>query len=188
MAQATVLTQEDVKRVLAVIAAGRHAERNRIAFLLSVRAGMRVGEIAALTCADVVRSDGSVTTEIKLRKTQTKGHKGRIVYLNDKLRSELAAYIGGLKKLDATSPLISSQRNARAFTATTLCILFRKLYARAGLQNSSHAGRRTFATTLNAKGVGMRTIQRLMGHEHISTTAIYCDVNDETLRNAVKLV
>jgi hypothetical protein len=54
----------------------------------------------------------------------------------------------------------------------------------AGIRTSSHSGRRTFATRLNAKGVGMRTIQKLMGHRHIGTTALYCDVSDETLRNA----
>ena len=37
-----------------------------------------------------------------------------------------------------------------------------------------------------ARDVGMRTIQRLMGH-NISTTALYCDVSDETLRSAVEL-
>jgi site-specific recombinase XerD len=46
---------------------------------------------------------------------------------------------------------------------------------------------------LNAKGVGMRTIQKLMGHRHFGTTALHlprciCDVSDETLRNAVELV
>jgi integrase/recombinase XerD len=44
------------------------------------------------------------------------------------------------------------------------------------------------ATRLNAKGVGMRTIQKLMGHRNIGTTALYCDVSDETMRNAVELV
>jgi len=34
----------------------------------------------------------------------------------------------------------------------------------------------------------MRTIQKLMGHKHISTTALYCDISDEMLRNAVELV
>ena len=43
-------------------------------------------------------------------------------------------------------------------------------------------------TRLNAKGTGMKTIQRLMGHGHISTTALYCEVSDDTLRNAVELV
>jgi integrase len=41
--------------------------------------------------------------------------------------------------------------------------------------------RRTFASRLN-------TIQKLMGHRHIGTTALYCDVSEDTLRNAVELV
>jgi integrase/recombinase XerD len=56
------------------------------------------------------------------------------------------------------------------------------------IRTSSHSGRSTFATRLNAKGVGMRTIQKLMGHRNIGTTALYCEVSDETMRNAVELV
>jgi len=67
-------------------------------------------------------------------------------------------------------------------------MLFTKLYKQAGMRNTSHAGRRTFATKLNARGVGMRTIQKLMGHKHIATTALYCDVSDKQLREAVGLV
>ncbi|MGA7530851.1 MAG: site-specific integrase, partial [Pseudolabrys sp.] len=86
------------------------------------------------------------------------------------------------------SPLIVSQRNRRAFTSLTLSMLFKEIYEIAGIRTSSHSGRRTFATRLNAKGIGMRTIQRLMGHKHIGTTALYCDVSEDTLRNAVELV
>ncbi len=32
----------------------------------------------------------------------------------------------------------------------------------------------------------MRTIQKLMGHKHIGTTALYCDVSDDKLRKAVQ--
>ena len=32
----------------------------------------------------------------------------------------------------------------------------------------------------------MKTIQRLMDHQHISTTALYCEVSDDMLRNAVE--
>jgi integrase/recombinase XerD len=67
-------------------------------------------------------------------------------------------------------------------------MLFREIYEMAGIRTSSHSGRRTFATRLNAPGVGMRTIQKLMGHRNIGTTALYCDVSDETMRNAVALV
>jgi integrase/recombinase XerD len=67
-------------------------------------------------------------------------------------------------------------------------MLFKEIYDLTGIRTSSHSGRRTFATRLNAKGVGMRTIQKLMGHQHIGTTALYCEVNEDVLRNAVELV
>jgi integrase/recombinase XerD len=67
-------------------------------------------------------------------------------------------------------------------------MLFKQIYELAGIRTSSHSGRRTFATRLNAKGIGMRTIQRLMGHRNIATTALYCEVSEEVMRNAVELV
>jgi integrase/recombinase XerD len=72
--------------------------------------------------------------------------------------------------------------------ATTLSMLFKEIHEATGNRTSSHSGRRTFATRLNEKGIGMRTIQKLMGHRHIGTTALYCDMSDETMRNAVELV
>jgi integrase/recombinase XerD len=188
MPQAMVLTDTDIKKVLKLIAVGNHAARNRIAFLLSVQAGMRVGEIAKMTVGDILNGDSTVLREIKLTAAQTKGNKGRIVYLSDKLQRELAAYVKTLPRTKPDFPLIYSQRRYGHFSNTSLCMLFSKFYEQAGLRNSSHAGRRTFATKLNAKGVGMRTIQKLMGHRHIGTTALYCDVSDDTLRNAVSLV
>jgi site-specific recombinase XerD len=56
------------------------------------------------------------------------------------------------------------------------------------IRTSSHSGRRTFATRLNAKGVGMRTIQKLVGHRNIGAKASYCEVSDEIMRSAVELV
>jgi integrase/recombinase XerD len=67
-------------------------------------------------------------------------------------------------------------------------MLFKEVYETSGIRTSSHSGRRTFATRLNGKGVGMGTIQKPMGHRHIGTTALYCEVSDTTMRNAVELV
>jgi integrase/recombinase XerD len=78
--------------------------------------------------------------------------------------------------------------NGRAFSSVSLSMLFKEIYEMAAIRTSSHSGRRIFATRLNAKGVGMRTIQKLMGHRNIATTALYCEVSDETMRHAVGLV
>lgn len=53
---------------------------------------------------------------------------------------------------------------------------------------SSHSGRRSFATVMSSKGVGIRLLMRAMGHRHISTTIGYVDASDDMLRKAVDLV
>jgi integrase len=53
MGQASVLTDTEVRRVFRIIETTRHASRNRVAFVLSIFAGLRVGEIASLTVGDV---------------------------------------------------------------------------------------------------------------------------------------
>jgi hypothetical protein len=45
MAQASVLTDADIRRVFRIIATTRHAERNHLAFVLSIFAGLRIGEM-----------------------------------------------------------------------------------------------------------------------------------------------
>jgi len=188
MGQATVLSSAEHKKVLKAIAANSHAERNRAAFLLSTLAGMRVGEIAALKVGDVMNADGSIYSEIKLTKHQTKGKRARTVFLSDKLRKELASYVKSLPRTNADFPLIYSQRGYRHFSNVSLCITFSNIYKSANIRNSSHAGRRTFATKLNANGVSMKVIQYALGHQHISTTALYCEISDEQIRKAVALV
>ena len=54
MKQAKVLTDKEIKRLLAVIANGKHPERNCLAVMLSHLAGLQVGEIAALTVGDIM--------------------------------------------------------------------------------------------------------------------------------------
>ena len=151
--------------------------------------GSGSARLRTLTIADVATHDGQVRREVKLGAHQTKGPKGRTVVLSSRVRNEIEDYLrGATHRRGHSSPLVSSQRNRRAFTNVTLSMMFKAIYEMAGIRTSSHSGRRTFATRLNAKGVGMRTIQKLMGHRHIGTTALYCDVSDETLRHAVELV
>lgn len=188
MAKAKILTKDEIKRVLAVIASGRNAERNRIAYLMSTEAAMRVGEIAACTVGQIRGLDGKCMDVIDLTKTQTKGGKGRRVFVSDVLRKELNKFFEQHKYLKDTDALIQSGATNRHFSNVTLCMLFSSWYKNAGLKTSSHSGRRTKATRLNEVGVGMRTIQHVLGHKNIATTALYCEVSDDQLRLAVNVV
>jgi integrase/recombinase XerD len=70
-----------------------------------------------------------------------------------------------------------------------MCQLFLDIYKSCGLRDaSSHSGRRTFITRLAARGVGVRVLAALAGHQQISTTQRYIDVNDAQLAGAVELI
>lgn len=60
MAQAKVLADKDVRKVLLFIASRKHATRNRAMFVLLNQTGMRVGELAALRLCDVLTQTGEI--------------------------------------------------------------------------------------------------------------------------------
>ncbi len=189
MKQAKVLTDAEMKRLLAVIANSRHAERNRLAVMLSHLAGLRVGEIAALTVVDVVDRDGKVREQVRLNPAFTKGGVGRTIFVNKRLEREIAQYLAALPALPApASPLLRTQKR-KAFSANTLCQLFGELYRRAGIDcASSHSGRRQFITKLAHAGISAKVIMELAGHKHLGTTQRYIEVNDEMKRAAVEVL
>ena len=192
MPQAKVLSEQELKRALGIIAGRRHAGRDRLALLLTHWAGMRVCEVAALTRDTVLGPSGEVLEEWRLDREQTKGGNGRVVYANSKLRKEVAAYIKANPTPSAYHPVLVSQKgNAkrRGFSANTLCQLINTIYRRAGIQGaSSHSGRRGFITTLANHSVGIKTIMELAGHHQMSTTQRYILVTPEQKRRAVDLV
>jgi len=189
LAQAKTLTPSDVDRVLAYIAGQPNPQRNRVMLLMTVWAGLRVGEVASLTIDDVRNVDGSVKEEIFLDADRVKHGHARIVYLNERLRRELKAYIATRNWFFNDQALFCTQQNPRkGFSANTMAQHFHYIYKRAGIVGaSSHSGRRTFITALANKGVSVRLLASLAGHRSIATTQKYIDVNDEMKRAAVEL-
>ena len=187
MAQAKVVTQVELDQVLRYVSTKRYAKRDRCLLLTSFWSGMRVGEIAQLKMRDVVNEDGTIKSEIRLSASQTKGNKGRVVFVNEKLRTELATYLKHYLPKDTSLPLFATEKS-KGFSANTLTQWFFWLYRKAGIKASSHSGRRTFATNLASSGVGIKVLQHLMGHKDIQTTSIYIFASDDMMRKAVELV
>jgi integrase/recombinase XerD len=187
MKQAQVLNDKDIKRVLAAIAKRSYSSRDRAMFMLSLLAGMRVGEIAALKVCDVYEADGSVKDSIRLSKDQTKGSEARTVLLNAQAQEELRLYARTLSRT-GDEPLFVS-KCSKAMSANSLVQVFGRFYKLAGLSNaSSHSGRRSFLTGLAHKGVNVRVLAALAGHKNISTTQKYIEVGEHQLRAAVEML
>ena len=186
--QAKTLNERELQRLLDFVKTTKSAARNRAIILLTHLAGMRIGEVAAVRICDVVASDGTVRDEINLSAAQTKGNRSRSVLLNERVQSELAAYIRTVRVRDVKQALFSTQRSA-AFTANSLTQVVNGIYRNAGFAGaSSHSGRRGILTNLAEKGVSVRVMMALAGHANMATTQRYIDLRPGVLRNAVELV
>lgn len=188
MAQAKTLTNEEVEQVLAYIATRSYALRNRVMLLTGMWSGMRVGEIASLAVGDVMNANGKVKSEVRLSAEQTKGRYPRTVFLPQKLRDELQNYLDIRQAKNLVEPLFITAGH-RAFSANVLTQHFYWLFKSAGIDGaSSHSMRRSFLTSLAAKGIGVRVLASLAGHRSIQVTMKYIDASDDMKRNAVEMV
>jgi integrase/recombinase XerD len=191
MRQARVLTDPEIKRLLAVVAQRKHGERNRLALMLSHLAGLRVGEIAGLILQDLFEADGSVREQLRVRASIAKGGHERVVFMSERLRREIIRYrdaMPGIAERDTNSPALLTQKHT-AFSPNTLCQLMGQLCRAAGLDGAtSHSGRRWFITQLAHAGVSPKVIMTLAGHKNLTTTQRYIDVRDDMMRAAVELL
>lgn len=183
---AKVLTEAEIKRVLAVIAQRRHATRDRLIFQFTLLAGMRACEVAGLLTGDVLQADGTAMTEILLKASQTKGSKSRTVYVSKRLQKEIALYSVANRKGHVTA-LFVSQKTGCSFTARGVVLLLKCIYVDANAFGaSSHSGRRTFLTRLAARGVSPFVMKELAGHKNMATTQRYVDIGEHQLRAALE--
>ncbi len=188
MAQARTLSDQELEQVLAYAASTKHGLRNQTILLMTHWAGMRIGEVAAVRYGDVLASDGTIRSEVKLSATQTKGSKSRVVLLSERMQGAIAKYIAQYPCVDSKKPLFKTLR-ADGFTPNTLTHIVSGLYKQAGYDGAtSHSGRRGFLTRLSEKGVSVRVMMQLAGHSQMSTTQRYIDTRPDMLRNAVELI
>ena len=188
MSQAKTLTPTEIEQVLVYISQRSFALRNRVMLLTGLWSGMRVGEIASLAVGDVRNQDGTIKAEVRLSAEQTKGRQPRTVFLPQKLRDELSAYLA-LRSDAQPQHALFVTAGRRAFSPNVMAQHFHYLFKRAGVAGaSSHSMRRSFITTLANKGIGVRVLASLAGHRSIAVTQRYIDVNDDMKRRAVELV
>ena len=190
--QAKVLSRAQIDALIAYLATTRQPLRNRLIFLLSVRAGLRAKEIASLTWSMVTTSDGLIGTDIALRDTASKGRKGgRSIPVNRELRQALEAWKANCPNPRPNHRVMCTKRS-EATSAQVLVNLFRAWYRRLGFDGcSSHSGRRTFITNaarrISTVGGSLRDVQALAGHAALSTTQRYIEINPEAKRKVVEM-
>jgi integrase len=157
--------------------------------LLSLKAGLRAGEIAKLTWDMVSGPTGEIGSVIELRDCTAKKKSGRLIPIHPSLRAALAA----CRKLQkGTGPVIRSERGG-PMTPVSIVNWFAIAYRAVGLEGcSSHSGRRTFITRaarlVHKAGGSLRDVQLLAGHRSIQTTQRYIDGDTDAQRKLVSMI
>jgi integrase len=187
--QAKILSDDNIRDLLAFTTLTRYPTRNRAMVLLSVKAGLRAGEIANLTWPMVTDPSGNIGTVIALEDRVAKKKSGRVIPLHADLRDALAT----LRKMTGgNGPVIRSERDI-PMAPLSIVNWFTIAYRATGLTGcSSHSGRRTFVTRaarlVHKAGGSLRDVQILAGHRSIQTTQRYIDGDTDAQRRLVALI
>lgn len=191
--QAKTLTKAQVEAVLGYLSKTRHHHRNRVIFLLSVRAGMRAKEVASLTWEMMTDPEGNIGTAIHLQNKASKGKSGgRVIPMASELRQALQAYHAALPVEHQSGFVIGTERGSRT-SPQVIVNLFSRWYRELGFNGcSSHSGRRTFITNaarkISSVGGSLRDVQMLAGHSNLATTQRYIDGNGQAQQRVVELI
>lgn len=148
---------------------------------LFLNCGLRISELAGLNLTDV-RQD-------QLR-VLGKGNKERTVFLNSACRLAIDDWLDVRSTSASADPkaLFLTRKHTR-ITTDAIHYMVKQRLKKAGLdstQYSSHKLRHTAATLMLQNGVDVRTLQEVLGHEHLNTTQIYTHVDNEDLRIAAQ--
>lgn len=189
--QAKLLADGDVGRLLRDLARQRYADRDRVMLLLSVKAGLRAGEIAGITWAMVLDANGRVGEVIELHDSIAKKCSGRTIPMNPQLKTALER-LWRRTRPGPGQAIVRSERGRR-MRASSVVNWFALLYHKAGLDGcSSHSGRRTFITkaarSIHRVNGTLRDVQQLAGHRSIEMTQRYIEGNTAAKRALVRFV
>jgi integrase/recombinase XerC len=150
--------------------------RDRALLEVMYGSGLRVGETCALDLDDVDRET--------IRVRHGKGDKERVVPLGDKARVAVDAWRRlrhALVRPASGAALFLMRRGRRMSTRQARRIVDEWAHASGLPPTHPHALRHSFATHLLGSGADLRSIQELLGHASLKTTARYAHVDVEYL-------
>jgi integrase/recombinase XerD len=151
----------------AIANAAQTYEEKLVIFTL-LDTGLRVAELAHLTRQDIEwQGKGRIRVHGKGGPYGTRS-KVRVVSMTPRVRALLEHYFALHDRLER-------------FSVRTIQRIVPRVAKRAGITRASspHVLRHTFAVTAIQKNISLPAVQRLLGHDHLTTTAIYLNLSPE---------
>ena len=154
--------------------------RNFALIQLMLNTGLRVNEVSSLTLDDLELSErkGSVTVR------SGKGSKYRTVPLNATSRNALRDNLAELPEVDHAYVFVGKRGDQ--LLPSGILYLVKRYATKAGLADvTPHTLRHTALKALLDRGIDLGTIQRIAGHENVSSTLRYTTPSGADLQKAV---
>ena len=172
-----VLSREEVLRLLEAAPPGLY----RTLFQTTYACGLRLSEVIHLQAADV---DGGRRV---LHVRQGKGDKERLLPLSERLLDQLRVYWRNSRPGLWLFPRRSGDQPIHENSVQKLC---QQLVQRTAITKpaSFHTLRHSFATHMLEAGVDVRTLQKLLGHSSLSTTAHYLHLTNDHMQRLPSLL
>ncbi len=148
--------------------------RDRAMFMLMLRCGLRVEEVAHLTIGVIDVKRRTILVE------DGKGGKDRVVYMSHDALQALAAYLRQRPPSRTRKIFLAEKEPCKGQPISIRGIQRRmEYYARqTRLKVSCHHLRHTMATQLLNADADLCTIQDLLGHSNVKTTQRYCRISN----------
>jgi site-specific recombinase XerD len=160
--------EQDLQQFFAVIV----DPRDRAMFLLMLRCGLRIGEVASLRLADLYLDERYPRLVVR-----GKGSRERSVYLSPQAERALHSYLA--ERPLAASDFVFLSYQHKGLSTTSIHKRLMHYREQAGLHLTAHRLRHSFATDLVNADAAVTSIQKLMGHRWLETTRIYVMANDK---------
>ena len=174
------LTLEESRRLLNAVQ-GPFAKRDRAILMIFLNCGIRRSELVGLNLTDVYDDRIRVVG---------KGNKERIVYMGSSCKAAIDEYLIERNKISLSdNRALFGSRDGNRISVSAVHRLIKKHLLAAGLdatQFSAHKLRHTAATLMLSGGVDLRTLQEVLGHEHLNTTEIYTHIENTELKIAAE--
>ncbi len=160
-----VLSTEEIERVLQVEMNPKH----RTLLMTTYAAGLRVGEVTKLRVGDIESRRNLVRVE------QGKGKKDRYTVLSPRLLEELRSHYTRFRPQEF---LFYGNDIAKPMSRSAAQQIYYKAKKKAGITKGGgiHCLRHCFATHMLEAGMDIRTLQIVLGHASLSTTAVYLHI------------
>lgn len=163
-----VLTREEYWRVLMLA----KKPRDRAIIQLVLQTGIKLAEIHRLNLSDLLLPERAARDSLGAMHIWGKGRKDRTLVLNAKVCAALLTWLRIRPSVETNAVFVSRKR--QRVSARQIENIVCKYLAQAGIEQANvHTLRHTMATHHHAMGTDIGTLNGVLGHEKMMTTAVY---------------